>query len=287
MNTKSEGMNTKRILTENRFYGIIKIAILRHCDSERLILFYRGISMEKIKKKIIIVEDDNIALSILREHLDRYSRETELDFDITHFSDGIQLLEQYPTDVDIIFMDIDLPELNGMEVVRKLRQKDSDVVVIFVTNLAQYAVEGYSVDALDFIVKPVTYYNFQMKFKRALTRSVKRKNVTFWIDLKGGGKQEINTNELKYIEITQHLLAFHTTHGIFESWGALNSMKERLKNAPFELCNRCYLVNLKFVKGISQYDLSLGDEVLQISHTRRATFMLALNRYLSGEKNYD
>ena len=243
--------------------------------------------MEKIKKKIIIVEDDNIALSILREHLDRYSRETELDFDITHFSDGIQLLEKYPTDVDIIFMDIDLPELNGMEVVRKLRQKDSDVVVIFVTNLAQYAVEGYSVDALDFIVKPVTYYNFQMKFKRALTRSVKRKNVTFWIDLKGGGKQEINTNELKYIEITQHLLAFHTTHGIFESWGALNSMKERLKNAPFELCNRCYLVNLKFVKGISQYDLSLGDEVLQISHTRRATFMLALNRYLSGETNYD
>lgn len=235
------------------------------------------------KKKIVIVEDDDKEAALLKEYIRRYAKESGFNFSIKRFSDGRSFLHAYPSDTDVVFMDIDLPKLNGMDTVKKLREADSEVVVVFVTNLAQYAVEGYSVDALDFIVKPVSYFNFKMKFKRALTRAEKRKNLAFWIDLKGGGKKYINTNELKYVEIRSHLLSYHTTEGVYDSWGTLNATTELLKEAPFELCNRCYLVNLKFVDGISDFDLHLGGEVLAISRMKRSGFLAALNRYLAGE----
>lgn len=234
------------------------------------------------QKTIVIVEDEEKEVSQLKEYIHRYAQKNGLTVVLKCFSDGKSFLENYPSDADIVFMDIDLPNLNGMECVKKLREFNADVVVVFVTNLAQYAVEGYSVDALDFILKPVNYFNFEMKFKRALTRAQKRKNLSFWIDLKGGGKKCIQTNALKYVEIRSHLLCFHTVDGEYEAWGTLNAIVELLKDFPFELCNRCYLVNLKFVDGIINCDLRIGDEVLAISRTKRSSFLLALNRYLSG-----
>lgn len=76
-------------------------------------------------------------------------------------------------------MDINLGESNGIEISKKIREIDDETIIIFVSNLAQYAVEGYEVEAMDFIVKPMTYYVFSMKFKRALKRLLRSKKYCY------------------------------------------------------------------------------------------------------------
>lgn len=239
------------------------------------------------KRKIVIVEDEDCEASTLRDYIDRFQKVSNVKFVVKRFSNATTFLRNYPHDTDIVFMDINLPGMSGMDAIKKLREHDPNVVVIFVTNLAHYAVEGYSVDALDFIMKPVSYFNFTMKFKRALARAQKRQSFSFWIDCKGGGKQNISTSDLKYIEIRSHLLTYHTTRGNFDSWGSLASMEELLKDAPFVLCNRCYLVNLKYVEGVDEYDLNLDGEILTISRAKRSAFINALNCYLAGGEKCD
>lgn len=237
----------------------------------------------KDAKRIIIVEDDAASAALLRSFFDRYASESGYNFDVKVFSDGRTFLERYDFAADIILMDIDLPGENGMEIMRKLRKQDENVVVIFVTNLAQYAVEGYSVDALDFVVKPVTYYNFTMKMKRAIVRSDARKDMNLEIILKGGGKKYIDVSGIRYVEVMNHTLCFHTAAGNYTSTGSMTRLCEQLAGFPFALCNRCYLVNLRYVEGTSQYEVVVDGQTLQISHLKRREFMRKLNLYLSGD----
>ena len=103
---------------------------------------------------VAIVEDEKQAADRLCSLFCRYERERGEKFRVVVFSDPVTFLANYSPDYELIMMDIDMPDLNGMDAVRKLREADREVMVIFVTNLAQYAVKGYEVDAFDFIVKP-------------------------------------------------------------------------------------------------------------------------------------
>lgn len=104
-----------------------------------------------------IVEDTAQELEHLQNGLKRYSAERALPLNVTAFGNAADFLEHYCADYDIVFMDIELPGLNGMEAAHRLREIDRQVILIFVTNMAQYAVKGYEVDALDYIIKPAQY----------------------------------------------------------------------------------------------------------------------------------
>lgn len=118
--------------------------------------------------RIAFVEDNDGDALIIRDHLARYERENDVKFEITRFENGLKFLSQYKHDYDMVFMDIEIIGPDGMEISRRLRKLDRKIVIIFMTNMAQFAVKGYEVDALDFVVKPVGYYDFCMKMKKAL-----------------------------------------------------------------------------------------------------------------------
>lgn len=178
-------------------------------------------------------------------------------------------------------MDIELPDGDGMEVVRRLREKDKDVIVIFVTNMSQYAVKGYEVRAFDFIVKPVSYGNFSVKLTGALECFRQKRGKDIWISNKDG-KTRLRTSRVKYVEVVQHMLIYHTLDGELKASGSLGQLQEELAEEPFALCNRCYFVNLRFVTAVRQFEVLLGGEKLQISRLKRNSFMVALNDFLAG-----
>ena len=95
---------------------------------------------------------------------------TTCRYPVRLFHDAVTFLDQYTADYQIVFMDIMMPMLDGMQAARLLRQKDNKVALVFVTTMRQYAVQGYEVDACDFLVKPVTYPEFALKFTRILTK---------------------------------------------------------------------------------------------------------------------
>lgn len=125
--------------------------------------------------RIAVVDDQPDMRQQLCSMIDQYSRENNCMLEVTAFSDGAQVITNYCKGFDIIFLDIEMPELGGMDAAERIRTVDPDVVLVFVTNMAQYAIRGYEVDALDFVLKPVNYYQFSTKLARALQRVQRRK----------------------------------------------------------------------------------------------------------------
>ena len=119
---------------------------------------------------IAIIEDQPEEVKRLKTYFARYTTQHEVTFSISCFDNAETFLACYRPVYDIVLMDIMLPGSNGMDAAVKLRQIDKMVTLIFVTNMAQFAVKGYEVDAFDFVVKPVTYPHFTMKLQRALNK---------------------------------------------------------------------------------------------------------------------
>jgi len=154
---------------------------------------------------IAIVEDDQTQADLLAQYLARYKLERDYSYKLTHFNRANTFLQYSDQSFDIVFMDIELPDGNGMDVVRQLRVTDKKTMVIFVTNLAQYAVKGYEVRAFDFIVKPVAYYNFTLKFASALDSLETQKEIEVWVKTKDG-KAKLLASRITYVEVEKHYL---------------------------------------------------------------------------------
>lgn len=228
---------------------------------------------------IAIIEDEDTAADVLCSYLDKYSKDNNTVFSVKRFYDAYGLLDNYKPIYDIIFMDIVLPKINGMEAAEKLRFLDKNVVLIFVTNMANYAVKGYEVDALSFIIKPVAYESFAMKMSKAINTVSRHKSFDISIPMDGAIKV-ISASKVYYIEISGHYLIYNTEEGKFKSRGTLYMIKSQLEAENFSQCNVGYLVNLKFVSGVKGDIVSVGSDDLRISRKRKKEFINALTNYL-------
>ena len=230
--------------------------------------------------RIAIVEDDKSSSELLVNYLEKYSNDKNIRFDVKTFFSCNQILNNYNNNFDIIFMDIELPDGNGLETIRKIREVDKNVIVIFVTNMAQYAVKGYEVRAFDFIIKPVTSYNFYIKLDNILNLFEQKKDNEIWISNKDG-KMKLNISSIYYIEVIQHMCIYHTKNGNFKATGSLNNIEKTLSKYNFSLCNRCYLVNLRYVTSVKKGFVLINNEELIISRAKQASFMKDLNDFLA------
>lgn len=228
-----------------------------------------------------IVEDDEIAARELESFIRRYCVAIDTEFKVSGYRSAVSFLNNYGGGFDIIFMDIDLPGLNGMDAVKKLRDADESAMVIFVTNLKQYAVGGYEVGAFDFVVKPIVYSNFVLKLRRALGALHAKRGREIWVPTRAG-KKLIDCSRLMYVEVMKHVISYHTTAETVVGSGTLKSVCENLEGLPFSLCNRCYLVNLSFVTEINGNFVTVGKEKLLISVPRRKEFLRSFNDFLGA-----
>ena len=117
--------------------------------------------------RVAVVEDDAEVQGVLQEYIRRYTRQYGTEFEVSVFADGVDILEDYRAVYDVIFLDVEMKHLDGMTTAERIRQMDADVILIFITNMAQYAIRGYSVGALDYVLKPVPYFAFSEQLKKA------------------------------------------------------------------------------------------------------------------------
>ena len=148
--------------------------------------------------RVAIVEDEDIAARQLEQCLQQYESGHDIRFSSCRFRDALEFLEQYQPLYDLIFMDIGMPGLDGMEAAVRLRAMDSVTPLIFVTSMVQYAVRGYEVDALDFVVKPVRYPTFELKLRRALRAAEMRRGQEVQISV-GGVTRVMPSADICYI----------------------------------------------------------------------------------------
>ena len=229
--------------------------------------------------RIAIVEDAAFDRQVLRDCLREYGQETGTELQITDFTGGTAFLEQYQEDLDLIFMDIMMDGLDGLTTARKLRRRDDKVLLVFVTSMLQYAVQGYSVDAMDFIVKPVTYTGLKL----CMDRVVRRLNETTPVRIRftnREGTHSVDAAEICYIESLEHKIVVHTVQGEIQSDMSLAAAEKMVKALPFFRCHVSYLVNLRYVDRVSGNDVWVNGDRLAISRYRRKDFLEAWSAWL-------
>ncbi|MBQ8597131.1 MAG: response regulator transcription factor [Lachnospiraceae bacterium] len=230
---------------------------------------------------IAIVEDEAVFREKLQEFLVQYQKENNVTFKISAFGDGAEILEDYQQLYDIILLDIEMPKVNGMEAAEQIRRMDADVVLMFITNMASYAIRGYEVGALDFVMKPVSYYTFSMKLTRALKRVKQKEQQQILISVADGVKK-LSVNQIYYVEVQNRMLHYHTDEGEYVVRGTMQSVEQMLAPYPFTKCNHWYIVNLMHVSEVRKNIAVVGGHELEISRRNRTGFLKALTEYVGG-----
>ena len=105
--------------------------------------------------RIAVVEDEELYAEQLQNYISKYAEERKKQIKVTWFQDEEDIVSGYKGEYDIILLDIQMRFMDGMTAAEKIRELDSEVVLMFITNMIQYAVRGYEVDAMDYVVKPV------------------------------------------------------------------------------------------------------------------------------------
>ena len=180
---------------------------------------------------------------------------------------------------DVILMDIQMKKMDGMTAAREIRKTDSEVILVFITNMVQYAVNGYAVNAIDYILKPLNYFTFAEHMKR-IENHLENKLKNYLILNTNGGILKIDTNEIYYMESLGHYIHIHKKKEVISVLETMKNMEQALSG--FFRCNNGYLVNLAYVEKVDKYTALVGNDEIQISRPRKKIFMEALTDYLGG-----
>ena len=228
--------------------------------------------------RIGIIEDEECYLSTMKSLLSRYQTEKKEQFQINCYStcDGFLASGDF---CDILFIDIILKDsIDGMTLANQIREKDKNVIIIFTTTMVQYAVKGYEVEALGYLVKPITYFTFCHFLDKAVNKLISSIEIFVQCQNKDGF-HKIPASDILYIEVKGHTLTIHTETNNYSMKGSISEMYDKLKPYHFELCNQCYLVNLKQVSSIEGSTVFVKGHPLQISRPKKKSFYNALTDF--------
>lgn len=229
--------------------------------------------------KIAIVEDTSSDLIYIQDCLVRLSEEKNVPIQISTYHDSLLLLADYNMQFDCIFMDIQVPGVNGMDGTKRLRQTDPTVPVIFVTNLENYAVQGYSVNAFDYVIKPYTYEKIRSVWERLFSKLDSETPNDILIK-NPDGITRIPINLLYYVSVEKHCIYYHTAFGVFQERSSMKSAEEALLKYDFTRINSCYLVNMRYIENVCGDEVWLREERLKISRARKKKLLSDINEYI-------
>ena len=232
---------------------------------------------------IALVEDEPEAADVLASFIARYADEKGLELTVTRFGNAMDF-EMTHQHFDLVFMDIQMPGINGMEAAQLMRTYDSETPIIFVTNLAQYAVKGYEVDALDFIVKPVTYFNFRMRMDKAMRRIRRNGSRSIAIGTRDG-MRVVALSDIEYVEVSKHDLSYHLfgEEEPFVVYGSLVAFEQEVEDGPFVRISNSCLVNMNRIRAVRGGELVMhGGKVLYFSRSRKREAVATITGFLGG-----
>lgn len=231
--------------------------------------------------QIAIVDDEAREREILVRYFQKLAGSLQVPVSVRTFESGDDLVEDYDASWDLICLDIEMAGSDGVTTAKEIRKLDTDVTIVFITNMAQMAIRGYEVHALDFLVKPIDYNAFDLKFRNLLTflDGKKRKTIAVSDD---GEIHMISTGRILYIEVQGHVIYFHTLDGVYRQRASLRSLEKSLDGLSFASCNSCYLVNLEYVRAVKKEMVVVGEEELKVSRSKKSDFLTHLANYLGG-----
>lgn len=233
--------------------------------------------------KVAVVDDDKIYIDTIKRYFARFEDQHKVHCVVDYYNSGMEFIGDYKKAYHLVLLDIEMDYYNGLVTAKKLREIDERVIIIFITNATQYAIEGYRYSVYDYIVKPLSYYDFDTKIQKVLKLIDSNKGHKLLLKLSSGDRC-LSTNDIHYIEVLGHQLIIHTSDEVFQLRGALSKLEADLAPYHFVRSDNCYLINLAYVTEIKNNSVTVGKDQLSISRPRKKLFYEALAEYIGGSR---
>lgn len=229
--------------------------------------------------RVAIVEDQPQDAANLAKCLEMFSQEKGVEFHVRMFTDGMELIEDDKAEFDLIFLDIEMPHLSGMRTAELIRLKDKSVCIIFVTNVAKYAIQSYEVDAFDYVMKPLRYQLFVNKLKKAVNYVELHRQSYVWIEAHEG-LARVPVSEVSVVEKDKNYIVYHSLERDYRERGTLANAEQKLQGKGFAKANGGCLVNLLYVTGMGKDTVRVRETDIPVSRQMRKGFQELLMDYI-------
>lgn len=227
---------------------------------------------------VAICEDEGYILEELRRKVEKYMSGKSMPSRIKTFTSGEELLKAKEK-FDIILLDLILPGIHGLEVARQIAYISR---IIFITSYKEYAVEAFDVNAVHYLVKPVTEERLFLALDRAVKQTEQMDSQALTL-IKSGKTQVIYIRDILYCEVFNHQVRIHTVHGTHEYSGTLDMLETKLDERFFR-CHRSFVVNMGYVDGQEKgVAILTNGERIFISRRKQTDFMQRLLSFLKNE----
>lgn len=236
---------------------------------------------------IVLVDDEQIQLTYMEHLLEQVAGELGIGLTIDSYLSGeafLFALEDH-LDWELAFLDIEMAEINGMSVAKELRKLAPQLALVFATAYAEYAVEGYEVHALDYLLKPIKSEKIKRVLERFLaTRPEEAQHLILEID---GEQVRFDLNDIVFLEANKRDILIHTINESFASRMSLSEVSE-LIDQRFIQTHRSFYVNLQFVTHLLKEDVKLSTgEIIPLSRRQAKKTQGAFIDYYKKTVFYD
>lgn len=228
-------------------------------------------------KHIAIIDDNENDISNLSENLKKYFEEKNIAVSINLYRSASHFLERYDHQYSLIFFDIEMPEIDGITLANAIRQKDDKVRIIFVSWHPKYALDGYGLNALSFLVKPITYSSLRLKMNSVLPLISEESEQQIVFKCRDEIKA-VYIKDIVSITVYGHYLDVTLSDGTsFENRGTLGEIEKQVNSPLFVRCSHSDIVNTKYIKEIKDNAVIMTDgQSINISRNKKKQFMDAV-----------
>jgi len=233
---------------------------------------------------ICICDDDGVSRELVKNLCTKMMDEQGLEGRFFEYKNAESFVMGCPSNPDILFLDVIMGKMTGIEAAKEIRKENTAVTIVFMSNYATYAVEGYSVQAYRYLLKPIVGQRFHDEMFDVFERLAMRRRNVFTVKNEQG-TFAIDPGKVIYVETSgSKTVCLHTVDGQVNCRDSLKKWDNAFTGMGFFRCHSAYLVNLAYVQEVLANDvLKLsGGETLAVSRHRRAKLIEALAESVSG-----
>lgn len=229
---------------------------------------------------IALCDDEEVMLNILKEKIVNHMKKTFFCYTITTFYSAEQLLAS-KMNFDILFLDIQMEKLNGIEAAKLYRKKNKNTSIVFITISKEYVFEAFDVEAVNYLLKPLSDKKFSQTFARIIQKLIKTQEQYLAIQ-QGKIFRKIKCSDILYAEVVKRKIYLHLIKETIDYYETIEHLAKQLPTY-FYRCHRSYLINLNYIKCYKENNVILeNNEYIPVSRLRQQEFSIAV---LTNMKN--